>query len=126
MKHLANFIRILPLTDFESFDGTQLIGKSGAQPDLLVSTKDLTLEPKPGNSSAGTFYTEELQLVSDKLTETQQKKYCNRRPVIALLYDDSGNPILWGDADQRLRVVLTPGIDADILDFSRKTTKKLF
>lgn len=126
MKHLANYIRLLPLTDFLSFDGTKLISKSGSDPDILVSRNDLVFDPKPGNGGGGTFYTEEIRVVTDKLTESQRSVYCNRRPVVVLLYDDKGTPILWGEADQKVRVTLTPNIDSDILDLARKTTTSLF
>ena len=126
MKHLANFVRILPLTDFNSFDGSMLISKSGSEPDLFISDKDVVFDPNPGDSRAGTFYTEEVRLVCSKLTAQQRDKYTSRRPVVVLLYDDNGTPILWGNEDQKVRVTLTPNVDNDIIDMVRKTTKALF
>lgn len=126
MKHLANYIKILPLTDFDSFDGSTLISKSGADPDQIIANNDLVFDPKAGESGAGPFYTEELSIVSDKLTDLQRKVYCSKRPVIVLLFDDQENPVLWGDADQKVRATLTPNIDQDIIDLVRKTTTALF
>lgn len=126
MKHLANYIKILPLTDFLSSDGTTLISKSGANPDRIIANNDLVFDTKPETSGAGTFYTEELRVVTDKLTDDQRAVYCSRRPVVVLLFDDRGNPILWGNDEQKVRVTLTPNTDRDILDLVRKTTTALF
>jgi len=126
MKHLGNYIKILPLTDFDSFDGTTLISKSGNDPDLIISNKDLVFDPKPQSSGAGPFYTEDLRVVTDKLSDDQRKVYSSRRPVVVLLFDDQANPIVWGNEDQKVRVTLTPNTDSDIIDLARKTTKALF
>lgn len=126
MKHLSNYISILPLTDFDSFDGSKLISKSGTHPDKIVSNNDLVFDPKPETGGGGSFYTEELKVVTEKLEDVQRAKYCKRRPVVVLLFDDEATPILWGDANQKVRVTLTPNLDGDVLDFVRKTTKALF
>jgi len=126
MKHLANYIKILPLTDFDSFDGTTLISKSGNDPDLIISNNNLVFDPKPQSSAAGPFYTEDLRVVTDKLSDDQRKVYSSRRPVVVLLFDDQANPIVWGNEDQKVRVTLTPNTDSDIIDLTRKTTTALF
>lgn len=126
MKHLANYIKILPMTDFDSFNGSTLISISGADPDLIIANNDLVFDPKTEESGAGPFYTEELSIVTDKLTDLQRTVYCSKRPVVVLLFDDQENPVLWGDADQKVRATLTPNIDSDILDLKRVTTTALF
>jgi hypothetical protein len=126
MKHLADYIQILPLTDFDSFNGTTLISKSGADPDRLIANNRLVFDPKPESSAAGPFYTESLKVVVDKLTDDQRTNYTSRRPVVVLLFDDTGTPVLWGDAEQKVRVTITPNTDYDILDLVRKTTTALF
>lgn len=126
MKHLANYIKILPLTNYLANDGSELISKSGSDSDLIIANNDLVFDPKPGTSGAGTFYTEELRVVTDKLTDDQRAVYCSRRPVVVLLFDDQANPILWGNDEQKVRVTLTPNPDRDILDLVRKTTTALF
>lgn len=126
MKHLANYIKILPLTDFDSFDGTTLISKSGNDPDLIIANNDLVFDPKPQTSGAGPFYAEDLKVVTNKLSTDQRKVYSSRRPVVVLLFDDQANPIIWGNEEQKVRVTLTPNADSDVIDLSRKTITALF
>ncbi len=126
MKHLADYIKILPLTDFNSFDGITLLSKSGSDPDHLVANNRLVFDTKPEDSGGGPFYTEQLNIVTDKLTDAQRKNYTSRRPVMVLLFTDSGETLLWGNAEQKVRATLTPNTDYDVIELIRKTTKSLF
>jgi len=126
MKHLANYIKILPLTDYESFDGESLISKSGAAADLIIANNELVFNPLPESSGGGPRYSEELSVVTDKLSKSQREVYCSLRPVVVLLFEDTGTPIIWGDAEQKVRITLTPNTDRDILDLKRITTTPLF
>lgn len=126
MKHLANFLKILPLTDFDLFDGETLVSKSGADPDVIYADNNIEFDPRPEDSPAGPFYTEPVRIVSAKLTDELRKRYTSKRAVIVLLFDDQGNPVLWGDLDQKVRITINPTPDSDVIDFVRKTTKPLF
>jgi len=126
MKHLAEFVQILPLSDFESFDGTSLISKSGVNPDTIIANNNLLFSTRPETSAAGPFFTEQLQIATDKLAASQRKVYFNRMPVIVLLFTDVNEPVVWGDLDQKVRISITPNTDYDVIDLVRKTTKSLF
>jgi len=126
MKHIADFIKILPLTDYLNFADSTLVSKSGADPDLIKANNFAVFDSTPESSLAGPFYTEKVRITTDKLTEEQRKKYTSMRPVIVLLFDDQGNPVLWGDLDQKVRITINPLPDSDIIDLVRKTTKPLF
>lgn len=127
MKKLADYFKIVPLSDFQSFDGQHLITISGKDPDHVVANNNLNLvdEPETG-SRASSFYKQSLRAVSDKLTDAQRKVYVSRRPVVVLLFTDDGAPVLWGNADQKLRITITPTTDADIMDFKRSALVPLF
>jgi len=126
MKQLSDYLKILPLTDYDSFDGSSLISKSHVAPDHIVSNNNLVFNTKPENSPAGDYFTETLRVITDKLTDSQREKYTSRRPVVVLLFTDIAEPVLWGDADEKVRATVTPSIDYDIIDLTRKTTKALF
>ena len=118
MKHLADFVQILPLSDFDLFDGSTLISKSGADSDRMVSNNPIVFEINPEVSGAGPFYTEKIRITSEKLSDSIRNKYTSLRAVEVLLFDDDQNPLLWGNLD--------PNTDYDVIDLVRKTTKALF
>ena len=127
MKTLADYFKIVPLSDFESFDGEHLVTISGNAPDHIVANNNLVLEDSPDTGSrAGTFYKQSLQAVTDKLSEYQRMVYVARRPVVVLLFTDTGEPILWGNAEEKLRITLIPTPDADILNFNREALSPIF
>lgn len=127
MKNLANYFKIVPLSDFSGFDGTQLITISTNEPDHIPTNNDLVLMDTPDTGSrAGSVYKQSLRAVTDKLTDAQRAVYVNRRPVIVLLFTDDGAPVLWGSANYLLRISITPTPDADILDFSRIALNSVF
>jgi len=120
MKQLANFIKIMPLSDYQAFDGTNMTGSSA--PDLLLSENDLQLLDEPSSTRAGILYEQNLKVITGRLSDTTRKKYSNRRPVMALVYDDLGAPHLWGDANQKLYILITPGLHNDSILLFRKAT----
>ncbi len=125
MKQLSNFIKIMPLSDFTSFDGTNMSGSS--VPDLIQSTNDLQFEELPQYSAPGVIYNQSLSLITTgKLSDAQRKKYSRRRPVVVLVYDENGVASLWGNDDERVRITITPKTDRDILELDRKATTPLF
>ena len=127
MKTLADYFKIVPLSDFQSFDGEHLVTISGKNPDHVVANNNLVLADTPETGSgAGTFYKQSLQAVTDKLSDDQRLVYVARRPVIVLLFTDTGAPVLWGNAEEKLRITLTPTPDADILNFTRAALSPVF
>lgn len=126
MKQLAEFVQILPLSDFESFDGTTLISKSGTDPDTIIANNNLIFSTRPESSPAGPFFTEQLQIVSDKLDAGLRKIYFNQMPVVVLLFTDVNEPVLWGNMEQKVRISIAPNTDYDVIDLVRKTTTSLF
>ena len=123
MKQLSNFIRIMPLAHFQSFDGTTLTGLS--EPDLINGKNDLELMETPQSNSPGLIYEQSLNVVCTKLSAALRKKYAHQQPVVVLIYDDADNPQLWGDSDEKLRVTITPKIYYDILSLNRKSATPL-
>jgi hypothetical protein len=126
MKTLANYLKIIPLSDYNSFDGERLITNSGNEPDHIPTNNDLVLTDTPDAGSAGTIYKQSLRAVTDKLTDAQRAVYVTRRPVMVLLFTDDGTPVLWGSADYPVRITITPTPDVDILDFKRTALKSVF
>lgn len=118
MKQLANYIRIMPLSDYQSFDGNTMSGYS--TPDLILSENDLDLQDEPATSNAGVLYTQKLEIVTERLSDTLRKKYANKRAVMVLLYDDQEISHLWGDENQKLYILITPGIYNDSITLTRK------
>lgn len=126
-KNLAEYFKIVPLSDFQSFDGEHLVTISGNAPDHILCNNNLVLADDPETGSrAGIFYKQSLRAVTDKLPEAQRSVYVPRRPVVVLLFTDIGEPVLWGNAEQMLRVSLTPTPDADILNFTREALSPVF
>lgn len=127
MKILANYFKIVPLSDFNSFDGERIITNSGNEPDHIPTNNDLVLTDTPETGSgSGSVYKQSLKAVTDKLTESHRAVYVTSRPVMVLLFTDDGAPVLWGSKDYPLRITLTPTPDADILDFKRTALKPVF
>ena len=127
MKTLADFLKIVPLSDFQSFDGEHLVTISGNAPDHIVANNNLVLDDIPETGSpAGTFYKQSLMAVTDKLTDARRLVYVLRRPVVVLLFSDTGVPVLWGNAEEKLRITITPTPNEDILNFSRKALSPVF
>jgi len=127
MKNLANYFKIVPLSDYSNFDGLQLITISGSDPDHIPTNNDLVLADTPeAGSGSGPIYKQSLRAVTDKLTDAQRAIYVTRRPVMVLLFTDTGAPVLWGSTDRQLRITLTPTPDADILDFKRTALDSVF
>ena len=125
MKQLSNFIRIMPLSDYESFDGTNMSGST--EPDLILAKNNLQYDEVPQPGSAGVIFNQSLGLITDdKLNAAQRKKYANLRPVVVLIFDENGVPVLWGTDDERLRIMVTPKPDRDVLEFDRKSVTPLF
>lgn len=127
MKNLANYFKIVPLSDYNSFDGERLITNSGNEPDHIPTNNDLVLADTPeAGSGSGPIYKQSLKAVTDKLTDAQRAVYVTRRPVMLLLFTDDGAPVLWGSTDHQLRITLTPTPDVDILEFKRIALKPVF
>ena len=127
MKTLANYFKMVPISDFSSFDGEKIITISGADADHIPTNNELVLTEAPETeNAAGSVYKQSLRAVTDKLTDAQREVYVNRRPVIVLLFTDDGEPVLWGSADNKLRITITPTPDADIIDFSRTALEPVF
>lgn len=126
MKTLANYFKIVPLTDYTGFDGEHLITNSGNEPDHIPTNNDLVLADTPEVGNGGTTYKQSLRAVTDKLTDAQRAVYVTRRPVMVLLFTDTGAPVLWGSADYPVRITITPTPDVDILDFKRTALKSVF
>ncbi|MGV8094496.1 MAG: hypothetical protein AB2L24_21795 [Mangrovibacterium sp.] len=120
MKQLANFVKIMPLSDYQAFDGTNMTGSSA--PDLILSENDLQLQDEPSNTRAGVLYEQSLNVVTARLSDSLRKKYANRRPVMAVIHDDLGAPHLWGDGNQKLYILITPGLHNDSISLFRKAT----
>lgn len=126
-KTLADYLEIVPLSDFESFDGEHLVTISGKAPDHILCNNNLVLDDTPETGGrAGTFFKQSLLAVTDKLSPEQRLVYVPRRPVIVLLFTDAREPVLWGNADEKLRITITPTPDADILNFNRKALSPVF
>jgi hypothetical protein len=125
MKHLANYISIMPLSHFESFNGTILSGSS--EPDLILAQNDLQLKEQPQSTSPGTIFNQSMSITTiEKLSDAIRKKYANHRPVIALVYDETGTASLWGSDDERLRVTISPGTDRDVIELDRKSVTPIY
>lgn len=125
MKHLSNYITIMPLSHFESFNAGVLSGSS--DPDLILSQNDLQLDENPQNNTPGTIYIQRMSITTvEKLSDAQRKKYKNLRPVVAVVYDDLGNGTLWGSDDERLRITISPRTDHDILELDRKSVTPMY
>ena len=124
MKHLANYFKIMLLDDFQSFDGTSLIGTSDQE--LIVCTNDLIFDEPPKSGDHGTIYEQSLRAVSGKLTTAQRAKYVDRRPVVVLLYDDEGIPYLWGNGSQKLRISINPKPDNDVIELTCMALSPIF
>lgn len=126
-KKLADYLKMVPLSDFKSFDGTSLITVSGSVPDHIVANNNLELADKPETGgNAGTFYKQSLRVVCDKLSDAQRKVYTARRPVVVLLFFDDGTSLLWGNSDQKLRITISPLSDADVMDFNCSSLAPIF
>jgi len=127
MKTLVDNFEMVPLSDFQSFDGQHLITISGTSPDQFIANNNMALvdDPETGGR-AGTFYKQSLRAVTDKLDERQRSVYTARRPVVVLLFTDDRSPVLWGNADQKLRITITPTPASDILDFTRSALATVF
>jgi len=123
MRHLSNFLRVVPFSDFESFDGTKLVASS--EPDLLLSLNDLNLDEKPSLNRGGTLYDQSLEVVCQKLSDTLRERYPERTKVVVLLYDDAQQPVLWGGDAYYLRISLAPKTDTDVITLTRKATRAL-
>jgi len=127
MKTLANYFKIVPLTDYNNFDGEQLITNSGSNPDHIPTNNNLVLADIPDDGSgAGPLFKQSLKAVADKLTEAQRSVYVTRRLVMVLLYTDDGAPVLWGSTDYPVRITITPTPDVDIIEFKRIALKSVF
>jgi len=124
MKQLSNYIKIIPLDYFESFDGSVISGS--VEPDLILSKNDLILKETPKKNDAGIYYDQKLTVITLKLSDTIRKLYQNRRTVVVLLYDDNGAPYIWGSDLYRLRITITPNIDEDSLELESTSTSPLF
>lgn len=126
MRDLSNFIKIVPLSDFQSFDGTDIITVSGSDPDLIPSNNDLKFEETPEKTRSGVIYNQSLTVVCDKLSESLRTRYQNNRPVVVQLFTDDNVSRQCGDDSTRARILITPGTDYDILTINRKSKKPVF
>lgn len=126
MKHFANYIDIYPESVVSSISGTTITTSDGSTPDRIVAASDIGVTDNPGSSNAGlSFEQQSMVVTSEKLSALLRSKYGNRRPVVAVLYDDDGTPMVWGDKKEKLRVVISPNIENDVLDFSRQSVNPL-
>ena len=127
MKTLSNIIEIIPLDEFQSFDGTHLVSSSDTAADIFPSLNTPAFDEKPKTGEAGTIYPQTFTIITDgKLTDAQKQRYPARRPVVAVIKTDDGVSHLLGDTGQKLRISVTPALDYDQLDFNRNALSPLF
>ena len=124
MKSLSNYLKIMPLNNYESINGNDLIGTIDQL--FIKTTNDLEVEEKPNKKSGGRFIDQYMKAVSSVLSESDKKTYPAAIPVMVLLFTDDGTPVLWGGEEQKLRLTITSRPDCYIFEFKRQTTTTLF
>jgi hypothetical protein len=124
MIHLATFVKIVPFSQYTSYDGTDIT----ADVDVLtlMSGCDIKFEEKPDTSDAGTKYKQSFKIVSEKLSDTIRTMYPPNIPVVALIYTDDQQAYILGNEESKLRLTIQPTPNEDICSFYRETLTPLF
>jgi len=117
MKEYGNKIEIAILDDISSIDGTTINMVEGKSVIQVNSSNDIIPDEQPGNSDGSVFYTQKMNVVTDKLSTTDRNNLLDRKVVVKLFYTDSSE-VLIGSMTNPARCNSQPYLNQDTLKIS--------
>lgn len=119
MLEFHNQINIARLSDIESLNNGTVIFKN----NYSWIKMDARSEVKPSDdikkSKAGSYFNQKLKVHIEKLSDADKLLLPPNIPCIVNLHHDDGET-LWGSLSVPCRINLSPGIQSDSLEITRK------
>jgi hypothetical protein len=121
-RQFANILKIIPVSDVSSVTKNSISLKSGKTFDHFLSRNDISPSEKPKRKNENTLYEFEVDVKTEKLSDSMLSKYTPTRHVILQLIDDAGTPIYIGTKEIPVQLVYRPeNLNVDTLQFSRQS-----
>ena len=119
MLEFNNQIHIARICDVESFNNGIVLFKNGMTWIKLNARSEVKPTDKIKNTSAGSYYNQKLKAYIEKLPVKDKCLIGQNMPCLVKLYHEQGE-VLWGSITIPCRINLSPGIQSEVLEITRK------
>jgi len=119
MLEFHNQIHIARLCDVESFNNGTVILKNGMTWFKLDARSEVKPSDKLKKSAAGPYRDQKLKTYIEKLSAGDILLLGPNMPCVVKLHHDNAET-LWGSLSMPCRINLSPGIQSDNLEITRK------
>ena len=114
MKEYCNKVEVYLIDDISSISDTTITTTLGQEPVSINSSNDIIPDEQQVEVDGSVYYTQRLNVFTDKLTEDQVNNLLDRKVIIKLFYTDDVE-VLLGSLDNPARCKAQPYLDQDSL-----------
>jgi len=114
MKEYSNKIEIAPIDDIISIAGNVINMVAGKNMIIVYSNNEILPNEQPGEKDGLSYYSQILNVITDKLENTILSNFLDRKVVVKLFSSDD-QEILLGTLENPARCNALPSLNADTL-----------
>ena len=120
MKEYCNKIEIYLLDEISLIEGTTITMVESNLPISIDSSNDIIPNEQQSEKDGVVYYTQNMNVFSDKVTADQLKNLLDRKVVVKLFYTDDVE-VLLGSIDNPARCKAAPYLEQDSINFSSES-----